>query len=294
MISVIIPVYNNNNELQLTLEAFSKQSLDEDLYEIFIVDDGSPEKAENVVNSFKGKIKNIKYIYQKNGGRSRARNGARKYLNGTIVLFNDADRIPNSTFLEMHYKFHQAYKNCVCVGEVKEIYFTDILNKKDRIFKVVDTDNRMAKKIPVHKVLYSIYDDNGFTTSKVPWITTFSGNLSIPRSILDNEVGWFDESFSEWGFEHFELGFRLFKAGATFAYNNKAKNYHIAHSRESGSLFTAMKLSHQYFLKKHPEKSVEYLMDFMLGEISLQKFEAIAANHSIPSNIEHSFIKIIN
>lgn len=277
MLSVVIPVYNNNEQLALTLESLSRQTLDQNLYEVYVVDDGSPDRADMTVENFKKRIKNLNYIYQKNGGRSKARNGAKHKLKGEIVVFTDSDRIPNFTFLQNHYDFHKQNDYCVCVGEVKEMYFSNISKNRDKILRVVEIDNRLAKKISVHKVLYSIYDDKGNTSSSIPWITTFSGNMSIPKNILDNETGWFDEDFTDWGFEHFELGYRLFNAGVTFKHEKKAINYHLAHSRQSGSLMTAMEKGHKYFYEKHPDNSVKYLLEFMKGQLSLQELEYIAS-----------------
>ncbi|MEC2074253.1 glycosyltransferase [Alkalihalophilus marmarensis] len=295
MLSVVIPVYNNNHQLSLTLESLAKQTLDSNLFEVFVVDDGSTTKADIVVNDFKGKIKNLYYLYQENGGRSKARNGAKSKLNGEIVVFTDSDRIPSYTFLESHYNFHKENNYCVCIGEVKEMYFTNLTKSREKIFKVVETDNRLAKIINVHKVLYSIYDYDGNTNSPVPWLTTFSGNMSLPKNILDNEIGWFDEDFTDWGFEHFELGYRLHKAGVQFKFERKAINYHLAHSRETGSLMEAMNRSHKYFYKKHPDAPIKNLLDFMKGKISLQDLEFIASNgKGAVQKSEKLYLKIVN
>ncbi|USK44107.1 glycosyltransferase family 2 protein [Cytobacillus oceanisediminis] len=295
MLSVVIPVFNNNEQLSLTLESLSRQTLDQDLFEVYVVDDGSTDKAEVVIENFKSKIRNLNYIYQENGGRSKARNGAKHKLNGEIVVFTDSDRIPSYTFLEYHYNFHKENEYCICVGEVKEIYFSNITKNKDKIFKVVETDNRLAKKISVHKVLYSIYNDAGNTDSTIPWVTTFSGNMSLPKYILDDEIGWFDENFTDWGFEHFELGYRLFKAGVKFKFEKKAVNYHLAHSRESGSLMAAMERSHKYFYEKHPDNSIKYLLEFMKGQISIQELECIASNgRKVLEENEKLYLNIVN
>ena len=75
------------------------------------------------------------------------------------------------------------------------------------------------------------------TDSGVAWITTFSGNMGIHKKYLE-KAGLFNDSFQNWGFEHFELGYRLQKKGVPF-YRIDATNYHLAHeTRIEGKILT--------------------------------------------------------
>ena len=130
----------------------------------------------------------------------------------------------------------------------------------------------MAKE-PLHsKYVDYLYDEKGQCLSKLPWISTYSGNMSIKRKILE-DVGDFDENFVDWGFEHFELGYRLFLHGVKFVRDRGAINYHIAHKREKNFYFDAIIKSHAYFYEKHPAKEVLLLKDYMMGNLSLQDYE---------------------
>ena len=61
--SAIIPAYNAAKTLSLCLEAMSDQSVPESDYEIIVVDDGSTDETEKIVERFK-----VNYIYQTNQG----------------------------------------------------------------------------------------------------------------------------------------------------------------------------------------------------------------------------------
>ena len=53
MISVVVPVYNNNKQLNKFFKAMDGQSLDRNLFEVIVVDNGSIIKPKYKPNSFK-------------------------------------------------------------------------------------------------------------------------------------------------------------------------------------------------------------------------------------------------
>ena len=67
------------------------------------------------------------------------------------------------------------------------------------------------------KQISSIYNEHGRTKSNLMWLSFLVGNSSIKRDIIE-EVGGFDETFIDWGFEHFELAYRLFNKGYNFLF----------------------------------------------------------------------------
>lgn len=87
-ISVIMPVYNTGEEyLRKAVESVLAQTYSD--FEFIIVDDGSKNNAQEVINSYKDD--RIKYVYQENSGQSKARNNALKLAVGEYVFFIDAD-----------------------------------------------------------------------------------------------------------------------------------------------------------------------------------------------------------
>jgi len=86
MISVIIPVYNNQEILfKKTLPSLAKQSYKD--FEVIIVDDGSdPQIDLNYKDSL-----NIKFYEIPHGGAPKARNFGFEKSQGELVLFCDAD-----------------------------------------------------------------------------------------------------------------------------------------------------------------------------------------------------------
>ena len=100
MISVIIPVYNAKNYLNLCLLALSKTSYTD--YEIIVVDDHSSDGSAEVAKKYGVSI----YRRPKQTGPAGARNYGAQQARGDILLFIDADVVvPESTIGQIAAKF---------------------------------------------------------------------------------------------------------------------------------------------------------------------------------------------
>ena len=67
--SVVIPVFNRGKLLLKTLQSLKNQSLNDNFFEIIVIDDGSSEKIEELVYKFNIDTKSsIRYYFQKNSG----------------------------------------------------------------------------------------------------------------------------------------------------------------------------------------------------------------------------------
>ena len=85
-VSVIIPTYNRKHTLKRAIQSVYIQSLPP--FEIIVVDDGSNDGTKDWV---KQEYPDIKYIYQKNGGVSSARNKGIKIARGDWIALLDSD-----------------------------------------------------------------------------------------------------------------------------------------------------------------------------------------------------------
>jgi GT2 family glycosyltransferase len=66
---------------------------------------------------------------------------------------------------------------------------------------------------------------HGLREKTISWLFFLTGNASVRRKDL-LDVGGFDESFTEYGHEDLELGYRLARQGIRILYNPSAVNYH--------------------------------------------------------------------
>ena len=262
MISVIIPVYNQYKSLDVVLWHFCRQTIS-DKFELIIVDDGSSDYDPSIFGKYS--TLRIKHIRNKtNKGRAYVRNVAIEQAKGDYLIFCDCDRIPTPQFIESHMNLIRSPDNILSIGYSTETYENIGMLK-------VNSEKIIRRKSIYYKVISQIYDESDKTDSHICWLSTLSGNMALKKSTLANH--YFDNDFKDWGFEHFELGYRLWRNNTVFMRNTKAENIHIAHARNKGFYNENIAISYEIFLKKHPIIEVALLKKFLLGEISLQEYE---------------------
>jgi len=89
MFSIIIPAYNAEKYLSNTLESLINQSYQN--FEVIIVNDGSADSTQAVIDSYCQKYSNFKSISQKNQGVAAARNNGIEVAKGDYIGFLDSD-----------------------------------------------------------------------------------------------------------------------------------------------------------------------------------------------------------
>lgn len=87
--SIIVPVYNVQEYLNICLDSILKQSYTN--YEIILIDDGSTDNSSNICDKYMMKYNRVKVIHKKNGGLSSARNVGIANATGDYVIFIDSD-----------------------------------------------------------------------------------------------------------------------------------------------------------------------------------------------------------
>lgn len=91
MLSVVVPVYNTEKYLKESLESLHEQSSND--VEFLIINDGSTDNSQNIIDEYVNKDNRFKSYIKTNGGLSDARNYALSYAIGDYVLFFDSDDI---------------------------------------------------------------------------------------------------------------------------------------------------------------------------------------------------------
>ena len=88
-LSVIVPVYNVEAFLPISIESILNQSMSD--LELILIDDGSPDDCGNICDQFALKDERVKVIHQSNHGVSHARNEGLKIAAGEYIGFVDPD-----------------------------------------------------------------------------------------------------------------------------------------------------------------------------------------------------------
>jgi len=89
LISIIVPVYNGAKYIDTCLQSIIKQTYNNT--EIILINDGSTDNSEEILNKWQKKDKRVKVIHQQNGGVSNARNSGLNIAKGEYITFIDID-----------------------------------------------------------------------------------------------------------------------------------------------------------------------------------------------------------
>ncbi len=89
-LSVIVPVYNVEKYLDKCLNSLVRQNIDD--YEIIVVNDGTKDNSQKIIDEYVGKYPDlVKSFIKENGGLSDARNYGIKRATGEYITFLDSD-----------------------------------------------------------------------------------------------------------------------------------------------------------------------------------------------------------
>ena len=130
-VSVIVPVYNVEKYIKKCLNSLVNQTLDE--VEIVVVNDGSPDNSQKIIDEYTKKYKNIKSYVKENGGLSDARNYGIKRATGKYISFVDSDDYIRKDMLEKMYNYAIQKNFDVVVCDSINVYSdgTEILIKSN-------------------------------------------------------------------------------------------------------------------------------------------------------------------
>lgn len=104
--AVIIPVYNGAQHLGSAIETVLNQTWRD--VELIVVDDGSTDDTRVVAERYGDRLH---YIYQDNGGPSKARNTGIKATDCDLIAFLDADDLWSSDKLAAQVEFIREHKD---------------------------------------------------------------------------------------------------------------------------------------------------------------------------------------
>jgi glycosyltransferase involved in cell wall biosynthesis len=96
--SVIIPVFNRPDELEELLGCLAGQTLKS--FEVIIVEDGSVQKSDQVVDDFSDRLV-IRYYFKENGGQGFARNYGFERATGDYFILLDSDALIEPDYLQI-------------------------------------------------------------------------------------------------------------------------------------------------------------------------------------------------
>lgn len=96
--SFIIPVYNRPDEIDELLQSLTYQTYEMD-FEVVIIEDGSVERCETIIEKYTSKL-TISYYFKSNSGPGDSRNYGMRVAKGDYFLILDSDCILPAEYLK--------------------------------------------------------------------------------------------------------------------------------------------------------------------------------------------------
>lgn len=125
LFSIIVPVYNRPEEVRELLESLQAQNFTED-FEVVIVEDGSTESSEEIVNSFRENLQ-ISYYFKENSGPGDSRNYGMQQAKGNYFIVLDSDCIlPKQYLSEVDKELKKEFVHCFGGPDAADASFTTI------------------------------------------------------------------------------------------------------------------------------------------------------------------------
>lgn len=205
MISVVVPAFNMEKYLAETIESVMAQTVKN--IEIVVVDDGSTDRTAEIARSFE----HVKYLYQENGGLSKARNTGIIASKGKYIALVDSDDCWEPFKLEVQVS---------CLDKIQDagLVFSDFstfnsagiinqaaLRKLYRLFDEynIDIPEIFDKKISLKDFCVSVQNSeiaNADVYYGLVFETLLKGGMVLPSSALFrreclSKVGLFNENY---------------------------------------------------------------------------------------------------
>lgn len=257
LISVIVPSFNRAHTLPQAIQSVLVQTFED--WELIIVDDGSSDNTEKVLDPYL-KDRRFSYYYQENKGVSAARNHGSSVAQGDYFMFLDSDDELEKDALSNFY------------NAINQSHFTDVfiaglsLMKRNQVIDYHTKENQYNPTLP--------------------------GTYIIKKEAFD-QLGGFDENLSY--SENTELFFRIdqIKVSKKLLSFISLKYHESAYGGSKNHLNKANSLAH--ILKKHDQylsKHVKRLFNQIIGVSYLRLGNYIAARTYLRKAYSFSYLEL--
>lgn len=123
-VSIIMPVYGVEAYVGAAIESMQKQTFSD--WELFAVDDGSPDRSGAICDAYAENDPRIRVIHKENGGAPSARNVAIDKAKGKYFYFMDSDDFAEANMLaDMVEAAERTNAQLVVAGYYIDTYYSD-------------------------------------------------------------------------------------------------------------------------------------------------------------------------
>jgi GT2 family glycosyltransferase len=175
--------------------------------DVLVIVDGSRDGTEALVDRTPFPSK-LRAVWQPNGGLASTRNRALEHSEGEYIWFLDDDVVPAPGTLARHRAAHE--------------------QGLDVVMGPCPLDPSTTTVAPLVEYYPWLYDELA-STGAVTRFNQFSAANTSGRVQVFEEVGGFDATFTTYGKEDFEIGYRLLQQHVEIAFDPEAVAWHHQH-----------------------------------------------------------------
>ena len=160
LLSIILPVYNSENTIQRCIESILRQKLTN--FECIIINDGSTDNSQSIIENYAQKDPRIILINQLNHGVSHSRNVGIQAATGQYIGFIDSD-----DYIEPDMFFHLTQNASKYNATVSICHYFREQNKKNTIPNILIKKEKILNKHEKYQMLFSESGCQGMSFTKV-------------------------------------------------------------------------------------------------------------------------------
>lgn len=183
MISIIVPVYNEEEVIGAFIEAFMKKSKILYPYELIIVNDGSSDKTEEIVKKKSRKHKKIRLIsYKPNKGLGYALRRGFSSSRGNVIVTMDSDLTHPPSFTgPLVKKVLEGYDVAIGSRYIPSAGVTKVPFHKDMLSKMTNLVTRLIIGSSIRDLTSGF---RAYNSSSLNKITTQEKGFEVELEIL--------------------------------------------------------------------------------------------------------------
>ncbi|WP_375483121.1 glycosyltransferase [uncultured Jatrophihabitans sp.] len=221
-VSVVVPYFEAQRQLDLVLAGLAGQTYPQDRLEIVVVDDGSRRAPDTTAA---GSLA-VQVLRQDDHGfrAARARSLGARAASGELLAFLDGDTVPEPDYLRSLLALPAVCPDAVTVGRRRHADLEQLTPDRLAAWRAgqvqVDELDEPAWLTDAYRA-----SDDLLRVDRRSYRYVISAVLGGPAALFA-EVGGFDERFVGYGGEDWELAHRLYVAGAVLAHVPGAVAWH--------------------------------------------------------------------
>ena len=246
LISIVIPVYNEEKYLEQCLNSIQNQTYKN--FEVILVNDGSIDHSESICMNFVKVDTRFKYFTKVNGGASSARNFGLDHVLGEFITFIDADDWVDENHLEVLMNNIKENNSDMAVSSIKK--FDNVSNFEFRVYSKQEKYLLNYNKLNREEFLVIL-----------PKLIHASNSYKIAVSKLFKKELVTDVRFDEsiiYG-EDLDFFFKLYNKVNSISYVDEVTYIYRLHDERSSSKFGQLHMEQELGIYKKMYERIEEL-----------------------------------